>query len=99
LKRRPVLPPVDETLVNVRPSVVFVKEAAPPAAPFCVSEPAPEVTVPELLVRSAKAFVVVELSCVKAMVRVALLTRLTPMLPVEPLLTVVAANERLAFEF
>ena len=84
--------------MKVRPRVVLVKEAAPPPAPDWVSEPPPALTVPELLVFSAKAFVVVTVSDVKPMVRVALFVRSTPMLPVAPLLTVVAANERLAFE-
>ena len=98
LKTRPLAPPFDETEVKVRPSAVFTSEAAPPPAPDWVSEPPPAVTVPELLVLSAKALVVVTLSVVKLMVRVGLFVRSTPMLPVAFLLTVVAANERLAFE-
>ena len=40
LKMMPLPPPSDETVVKVRPSAVLVKDAAPPPAPDCVSEPA-----------------------------------------------------------
>src|SRR5215207_2257208 len=95
LKMRPLAPPFDETLVKVRPSVVFVSVAATPV-PVVVMLPVVALNVPPLLALRPAPTEFVTVSEVKLVVAAALLdARLTPA-PAAFLLTVAAAKLKLA---
>ena len=96
LKVRPFTPLFEVTLVKLKASVVPVSVAAAPAPVVAMLPPA-ALTVPELFAFNPMPTELVMASDVKLMVRPALLVRSTAV-PAKFLLTVVAANDKLAFE-